>query len=142
MTTNSIKALHPFPIADAQTRLRHVFIRDLVLSASIGVHKREHAAPQRIRVNVDLGVREGESPIDDDLSNVVCYEEIAAGIRSVVSARHVHLVETLAEEIAGVCLRDPRVRSARIRVEKLDIFPDAASVGVEIERTRTDLRGD
>jgi len=26
------------------------------------------------------------------------------------------------------------VREVRVRVEKLDIFPDAASVGVEIER--------
>jgi dihydroneopterin aldolase len=33
-----------------------------------------------------------------------------------------------------MCLGDPRVRSARVRVEKLDVFPDAASAGVEIER--------
>lgn len=142
MTTNSVKTVHAFPIADARTRLRHVFIRDMLLNASIGVHKREHAAPQRIRVNVDLAVREGEGPIADDLGNVVCYEEIATGIRGAVAARHVNLVETLAEEIAGVCLRDPRVRSARIRIEKLDIFPDAESVGVEIERTRSDARTD
>jgi dihydroneopterin aldolase len=44
------------------------------------------------------------------------------------------LLETLAEEIAAICLQDGRVRSVRVRVEKLDIFPDAASVGVEIER--------
>ncbi len=33
-----------------------------------------------------------------------------------------------------MCLTDGRIRSARVRVEKLDAFPDAASVGVEIER--------
>jgi len=43
-------------------------------------------------------------------------------------------VETLAERIAALCLDDARVRSVRIRVEKLDVFPDATSVGVEIER--------
>ena len=33
-----------------------------------------------------------------------------------------------------MCLGDSRVSSVRVRVEKLDILPDAASVGVEIER--------
>jgi len=31
---------------------------------------------------------------------------------------------------------DERVELVRIRVEKLDIFPDAVSAGVEIERRR------
>jgi dihydroneopterin aldolase len=43
-------------------------------------------------------------------------------------------VETLAEQIAALCLEDRRVRVARVRVEKLDVFVDATSVGVEIER--------
>jgi dihydroneopterin aldolase len=49
------------------------------------------------------------------------------------------LVETLAERIAEACLADPRIHLARIRVEKLDIFADAASAGVEIERRQADL---
>jgi dihydroneopterin aldolase len=48
-------------------------------------------------------------------------------------------VETLAERIAETCLKDRRVHIARIRVEKLDIFADAASAGVEIERRQSDL---
>ena len=43
-------------IADANLGLRHVFLRDMVLSASIGIYAHEHATPQRIRINVDLGV--------------------------------------------------------------------------------------
>ena len=44
-------------IADAARGLRHVFLRDMVLQASIGVHPPEHEATQRVRINVDLGVR-------------------------------------------------------------------------------------
>ena len=40
----------------------------------------------------------------------------------------------MAEDIAAMCLEDPRVRSVRVRVEKLDILENAESVGVEIER--------
>lgn len=128
------KVVHPFRIADASTAIRHVFIRDLVLECSIGVHAFEKIGEQRIRVNLDLAVRE-DRPIDDQIGNVVCYEAIVSGIRALVASGHVNLVETLAERIAAMCLEEPRVRIARVRVEKLDVFADATSVGVEIERS-------
>jgi dihydroneopterin aldolase len=132
-------------IADAQRALRHVFLRDMVLLASIGVHGFEHDAPQRIRINVDLAVIDDAglpasraavraTPGEDKLSRVVDYEAVAKQVRSIVAAGHVRLIETLAERIAEACLADTRVRLARIRIEKLDIFADMASVGIEIER--------
>ena len=127
-------------LSNMETGLRHVFLRDMVLLASIGVHRLEHDAKQRIRINVDLAVADDHAAIPgseagaDDLSRVVDYEAVASSIRATVAAGHVRLVETLAERIACVCLADERVSIARIRIEKLDIFTDTASVGVEIER--------
>ncbi len=123
----------PLRVADARNAIRHVFIRDLVLPCRIGVHRHEHGAPQRVRINLDLAVRD-DRQLGDELANVVCYEEISTAVRAIVGRRHINLVETLAEEIASMCLEDGRVRSARIRIEKLDVLPDAVSVGVEIER--------
>ncbi|HET8726777.1 MAG TPA: dihydroneopterin aldolase [Alphaproteobacteria bacterium] len=114
---------------------RHLFVHDLVLTASIGVYEHEHAAPQRIRVSMDLAVEE-TGPAEDHIDRVVSYEPLVNVARNAVAAGHVKLVETLAERLAEECLADPRVRSARVRVEKLDVFPDAGSVGVEIERVR------
>lgn len=121
------------PLADSRLNLRHVFVRDLVLDSRIGVHQHERLGPQRIRINLDLGVWEGV-PAADDLDRVVCYETIVERVREVAGDSHVNLAETLAERVAEVCLADPRVRLARVRVEKLEVFADAASVGVEIER--------
>jgi dihydroneopterin aldolase len=124
-------------IADATAGLRHVFLRDMVLVASIGVYPREHEATQRIRVNVDLAVSgDTEAVGPDELARVLDYSQVADAVRRIVGAGHVRLVETLAERIAAACLTDPRVSLARVRVEKLDIYPDAASVGVEVERRR------
>lgn len=134
MTSSSSNVVQAFRIADGTNAVRHVFIRDLMLTCLIGVHKHERKQPQRIRLNLDLAVREGAGPQDDKLSEVVCYEDVADGIRSLVGAGHVNLVETLAEQIAATCLEDERVRVARVRIEKLDVFEDAASAGVEIER--------
>jgi dihydroneopterin aldolase len=120
----------------ARRGLRHVFIRDLVLSGSIGVYPHEKSATQRVRVNVELGIPEGADATvgRDELARVVNYERVAQAVRRIVGAGHVMLVETLAERIAEACLVDTRVQLVRVRVEKLDVFPDAGSAGVEIER--------
>ena len=133
-------------IASAARALRHVFVRDLVLPARIGVHPHERTAPQPIRINLDLGVEDdgararSRAPVGrDELARVVDYEAIADRVRALVAAGHVRLVETLAERIAETCLVDRRVLLARVRVEKLTVFADAASAGVEIERRPSDL---
>lgn len=115
-------------------RIRRVFVRDLVLPCLIGVHRHERDAKQRVRINLDLAVVEDDRPVEDKLANVLCYERLTARVREVVMAGHVNLVETLAERIAEVCLDYDDVVSATVRVEKLDVFADAASVGIEIER--------
>ncbi|MDR3520512.1 MAG: dihydroneopterin aldolase [Acidocella sp.] len=128
-------------LADAARATRHMFIRDLVLNASIGVHKHEHDVSQRIRINLDLAILDDSGAKlsrpavgHDDLARVVDYEAIVNRTRAIVAAGHVQLVETLAERLAASCLTDPRVVLVRVRVEKLDVFADAASAGVEIER--------
>ena len=134
MNTSNSNVVHAFRIADAAKEVRHVFIRDLILTCLIGVHKHERKKPQRIRVNLDLAVTERSVISTDRLADVVCYEDVADRIRSIVNNGHVNLVETLAEKIASKCLEDRRIKATRVRIEKLDVFKDAASAGVEIER--------
>ena len=122
--------------ADEAGRWRLVRVRDLVLPASIGIYDHEKQAPQRVCFNVELKVRENGGPVGDDIANVLSYEDIVDGIKAIVADGHINLVETLAERVAELCLADPRVGSARVGVDKLDIVPEAASVGVEIERSR------
>jgi dihydroneopterin aldolase len=134
------------PIASSARAVRHMFLRDMVLNTRIGVHPHEHTAPQRVRINLDLAVEDdGAQPLSrqavgrDELARVVDYEKLADCVRAIAATGHVRLVETLAERIAEACLADRRVHLARVRVEKLDIFADATSAGVEIERRQRDL---
>lgn len=128
--------LRPLRIADSNRKIRHVFIRDLVLPASIGAYSHETDKPQKVRLNIDLSVDEAGDGHNDDLKNVVCYDTVIKGIKVILEAGHIMLVETLAELIADWVLQDRRVIEARIRVEKLEAVSEAESVGVEIERTR------
>ncbi len=113
-----------------------IFVRDLVLRCSIGVHAHERDAPQRVRLNVSLLVREWRGPLRDSISKVLSYERVVDEIRALVKDRHINLVESLAEDIAESCLAHRQVAGARVRVEKLDLYEDAGGVGVEIERRR------
>ena len=131
--------VYPLRIADAKNSIRHVFVRDLELDAHIGVYRHEHGRSQPIRINVDLAVVEMDQPISDSLHNVVDYEKVVLEIQHIVSKGHLKLVETLAELIADSCLQDHRVLTARIRIEKLQAIDEARGVGIEIERTRSDL---
>ena len=133
MNKKSITSHH---VASAASGLRHVFVRDLELMALIGIYDQEKRDPQRIIVNIDLSVAEGHGPKDDDISHVVSYEIVVKKVEAIIAEGHVNLVETLCEKIAQSCLKDKRVKAARVRVEKPDIIPNARSVGVEIERAR------
>lgn len=133
--TRPVDTLHAPNASESIRPTRRVFINDLVLECLIGVYRHERDGAQRVRINLDLTVFETPAPIDDKLSNVLCYEEVIIKVRNLATAGHVNLVETLAELIAEMCLAELDVKLAKVRVEKLDVFADAASVGVEIERS-------
>lgn len=113
-----------------------ILINDLVLDCRIGVYAHERLAPQRVRINVNLEVRNGIRHEADDIADVVSYEGILEGIKALAAGDHINLVETLAERIADLCLADARALCAKVKVEKLDIEPNAAGIGIEIERRR------
>lgn len=126
----------PLPVQTARFAppLYRVFVRDLVLDASIGVHAYEKSALQRVRINVEMDVRAGAARCDDDLRNVVCYDEVIQAVQKLAAGPHIQLAETMAERILELCLADERVRRASVTVEKLDVYENAGAVGVTMVR--------
>lgn len=127
------------PTAAAQTTKRSIFVKDLVVPCAIGVHAHERGGTQRVRINVEVRVTDDGQPLGDSIANVVSYETIVDGIRAITERGHINLAETLADRIVDLCLDDERATWARIRVEKLDVYPEATGVGVEVERSREAL---
>ena len=122
------------PIADADQKLRHVFVRDLEIVTSVGVYEVEKRYEQRIVVSVDLAVRDDYDGHSDRLGDVLDYAKVVERIETIAQERHVQLIETLAERFAEGCLADSRVVGVRVRIEKPDIIPGCRSVGIEIAR--------
>jgi dihydroneopterin aldolase len=135
----TVEQLHAVTDTQSPSSTRRVFINDLILDCLIGVHRHERDGSQRVRINLDLTVFEAEDPIEDKLANVLCYEDLINKVRDLAASGHVNLVETLAERLADLCLDEPNVGRAKIRVEKLDVFADASSVGIEIVRAKSQV---
>ena len=120
--------LHP-QLADC----RRLFLRDYEVWINIGVHDFEKTGEQRVLINVDLYVPLALStPQADQLHEVVDYDFIRRSIAERVAQGHIHLQETLADELLRTMLAHPRVRAARVATEKPDVYPDCDAVGVEV----------
>ncbi|MDE1903961.1 MAG: dihydroneopterin aldolase [Alphaproteobacteria bacterium] len=134
---NRVTAKPPATKPVAETARYKLFVRNLVLAAKIGVHPHEKVRPPRLRVSVELDM-EGNPPRHDDLTDALDYERVVAGIRELAVAQHINLVETFADLVARLCLANPRVSGASVTVEKLDVYSNAESVGVTLERRRAE----
>ena len=112
---------------------RRLFLRDHEIRVNIGVHDFEKRGEQRLVVNVDLWVPLALStPREDRLDEVLDYDFIRSTIAERVARGHIHLQETLADELLATLLAHPMVRAARVSTEKPDVYPDCAAVGVEV----------
>jgi dihydroneopterin aldolase len=116
---------------------RRLFLRNYEVYINIGVHDFEKRAEQRVIINIDLFVPLTEStPVADKLVEVVDYDFMRATIAQRVSQGHIHLQETLCDDVAAAMLTHPKVRAVRVSTEKPDVYPDCESVGVEVIRIK------
>ena len=110
-----------------------ILVRDFVVPALIGIYEHEQKHPQRIRVSVEILLKDFRIA-HDDIKDTISYEYIVQAIRDLIQ-QHFNLVEAIAEHLAALSLSDPRAHSVMIRVEKLDVYGEG-SVGCEIIRSR------
>ena len=112
---------------------RRVFLRNYEVWINIGVHAFEKRGEQRVLMNVDLYVPLAVStPVDDELHEVLDYDFIRRTIAERAARGHVHLQETLCDDVLALMLAHPDVRAARVSTEKPDVYPDCDAVGVEV----------
>jgi dihydroneopterin aldolase len=110
-------------------------LRGLTVQSSIGVSADERARPQRIGVTLEVEV-DPRAPARDKIVEVVNYGQMVGRVRDVCTSTSARLLETLAGEIAQACFFDERVRAVKVRIEKLDRYPDVSGVGVAMEYLR------
>jgi len=121
------------PSAALATRCRRLFLRNYEVNINIGVHDFEKTGEQRVLINVDLYIPLALStPEKDELDEVVDYDFIRRSISERVSRGHIHLQETLCDDLLATMLQHPKVQAARVSTAKPDVYPDCEAVGCEV----------
>ncbi|MEY3352422.1 MAG: dihydroneopterin aldolase [Burkholderiaceae bacterium] len=112
---------------------RRLFLKDYEVYINIGVHDFEKRAEQRVIFNVEIYVPlELNTPKQDRLEEVLDYDFIRKTIVERVKRGHIHLQETLCDEIVAAILEHPNVMAVRVSTAKPDVYPDCEAVGVEV----------
>jgi dihydroneopterin aldolase len=119
---------------------RRLFLRNYEVLINIGVHDFEKKGEQRVLINVDLYIPLALStPLADNLAEVVDYDFMRETIARRMAQGHVHLQESLCDDVINAMLAHPRVRAVRVSTMKPDVYPDCEGVGVEVFRIKDDV---
>lgn len=111
----------------------------LSLRTVIGINPEERRNRQDLLINITLHADARPAGASDNIEDAVNYRTLTKQVIRLVEGSSFFLVEKLAAEIAAICLQDPRVEAADVRVEKPGALRFARSVGVEIHRDRASL---
>lgn len=113
-----------------------IFIKDLSVRGILGIYDWERVTPREIIINVTLFVDTRPAAQSDDIADCVDYSKMAEIIRVHTESAARMTVEALANDVAGLCLQEPKVQRVLVRVDKPGAVAETLSVGVEIERER------
>lgn len=101
---------------------------------SVGILPYEQIDLQKLRINIEATYQTDQIP--KDIHDALCYHALKQDIENFLSSQHFDLLETLAQNIADICLKDLRVLSVQVKLEKLHVLRQTKSVGIKIIRER------
>jgi len=110
-----------------------VSVRDLRVSAVIGVHDWEREIEQTLVFGVDMAADAAKAASRDDIAAALDYSAVAQTIRSVVTTGKFQLIETAAERVAERLREEYRLGWVRVEVVK-PLPGEGYSAAVTIER--------
>ena len=114
-----------------------ILIRDLRVEALIGIHKRERHVAQTLSIDLDIGLPGPAVFSSDKVVDTIDYEQVALRIKALAASGHFRLVETFADRVATLLIRDFGAPWVKVSAAKIGILANAKLVGVSIERRKS-----
>tara|TARA_B100000700_G_scaffold326055_1_gene436516 strand:- start:14573 stop:14920 length:348 start_codon:yes stop_codon:yes gene_type:complete len=111
-----------------------VFIKNLQVEAVIGIFEWEREVKQIISIDLEMDFNNANSSNLDDIKNTLDYKKVGKRVIGLVESSNYKLVETLAERIAELVLKEFPVESLALSVSKPGALRGSDSVGIRIIR--------
>jgi dihydroneopterin aldolase len=110
-----------------------VSIRDLTVSAVIGVYDWERETEQELTFAVSMAADVAKAASDDNIADALDYSVVAKTVRSVVTEGRFQLIETAAEQVAHRLVADYGLSWIRVEVVK-PVSTEGYTAVISIER--------
>jgi 7,8-dihydroneopterin aldolase/epimerase/oxygenase len=118
-----------------------IFLHDLRIKTIVGIWDWERRIRQTVSIDLEMGADIRKAAASDRIEDALDYKQIAKRVQQFVEDSAFQLVETLAENIAEVVLREFAVPWIVVRVNKPGAIRGSRDVGVIIRRERMDATG-
>lgn len=111
-----------------------VYITGLRADTVIGVYAWERSIRQTVLLDLEMASDNRGAAGTDQIEQALDYAAIAKQLVSFVEGSEFQLIETLAERVAELVMREFAVPWLRLRLSKPTALAQAREVGVVIER--------
>ena len=113
-----------------------IFIEGLECFTVIGINDWEKKTKQLVIIDVSIFILQVPNKNKDLITETIDYKNLSYKIKSFVEESDFDLIETLAKEIALLCLKVEKVVKATIKVNKPNALKISKNVGVIVSRER------
>ena len=101
----------------------------------IGDRPDERERAQRLSVDVALEIGDAAAE-SDELADTVDYARLSVRIREALAVAKCRMIERAAKVACDICMADPKVASARVKVVKCGAVPHLISASATYEARR------
>src|SRR5688572_5749559 len=95
-----------------------ILVSQLTVTTFIGATDEEQKRPQKLKVSIVMEPRNGVSGLNDELAKTVDYDAACRAVKAHAVQGKRRLIETLAEEIASLLLREYPLAAVEVEVRK------------------------
>ncbi len=113
-----------------------IYITDLRIEAVIGVYAWERQLKQVVIFDLELGTDIRKAALTDSVADTLNYKDVAKRVMAFVTESRYQLVESLAEAVAELIIKEFDIPWLRLRLNKQGAVRGVRDVGVIIERGR------
>lgn len=111
-----------------------IYLSDLRIDTVIGIFDWERRVKQTISLDIEMATDIRKAAETDTIDDTLDYKSVAKRIIAFVEQSEFQLVETLAERICDIILKEFDVPWVKLRLNKQGAVRGARDVGVLIER--------
>jgi len=116
---------------------KKILIKELILDLKLGYYDSEKKKAQKVKFSLEIDYEDKKPTNDKDIKSIVSYGQVVKLITKLAKKKHYNFLETLAEDIFDELFKDKRIGKIMLKIEKLEIIKECASVGIQISKKRS-----